>query len=412
VYIFKVRIIHFPQYGGELERAAMNFTKEGFLGNVYSDISGKSAHSAPLYPSLLAGIYYIFGWDTISGLIIQRLLITTITVISIGFLVIVAQKAKLSPSSGLFTGLCIALLPINFWTDTTGGEQSYTALFLLILFWLFCDLHEIQWNSWKRVIITGIILGISLLLSPALAPSGILMFFSELAFQRGNRKRILLSGILIGMVSLVIVTPWIIRNYYALGGFVPIRSNFGLEFAIGNNPKTVDGGFSVKNINEILSAIHPYLNRKECMKLMQLGEIAYMKQKQQETFKWIQDNPKSFIKLTLKRFWFFWFPSENMWASDGTANISKSLIFCLISLGMFCGIWRLGLIGHPSIRLFTSAIFGFSLSYMITHISLRYRYPVSGLSMLLACDFAIALYYKIRLKFSRSEVRMESRTNS
>ena len=37
------------------------------------------------------------------------------------------------------------------------------------------------------------------------------------------------------------LAPWIWRNSHALGGFVPLRSNFGLECTIGNNPVAIAG---------------------------------------------------------------------------------------------------------------------------------------------------------------------------
>ena len=34
------------------------------------------------------------------------------------------------------------------------------------------------------------------------------------------------------------LVPWTIRNYRALGGIVPTRSNFGMNFWMGNNPES------------------------------------------------------------------------------------------------------------------------------------------------------------------------------
>jgi hypothetical protein len=410
--MFKVQSFNYFR-DAELERAAINLAKEGFLGNIFSDVSGKSAHVAPLYPALLSMIYYIFG-DTVAGQVVKQLLAATVTVISIGFLPIIAQKARLSPLSGILAGFCMALLPLNLWLETTGGwEQPYTALCLLCLLWIFCTLQETRWHSQKMVIIAGIFLGLTALLSPSLIPTAALMFITELIAQKGRRKHIFLSGILIVFLSLIIITPWMLRNYYVLGGFIPIRSNFGLELAVGNNPKAMAKDFpSAGSIREILFSIHPYSNSEECRKLIQLGEKAYMQQKQQEALKWIKENPRSFIKLTLKRFWFFWFPSENMWISAGVFNNLKSLILCIISIGAFCGLYRLELIKHPNSRLFIAAVFGTSILYMITHISVRYRYPILGLSVILSVDFLIAVYYKIKQKSDRENISLSSYKDS
>ncbi|RPI05737.1 MAG: hypothetical protein EHM64_05435 [Ignavibacteriae bacterium] len=41
------------------------------------------------------------------------------------------------------------------------------------------------------------------------------------------------------IVSVSLLSPWTIRNYYALGHFVPLSTGFGLNFYRGNNPEEI-----------------------------------------------------------------------------------------------------------------------------------------------------------------------------
>jgi hypothetical protein len=180
-----------------------------------------------------------------------------------------------------------------------------------------------------------------------------------------------------------------IRNYYALGGFVPVRSNFGLELAIGNNPNANGKTFITYADDPESPAynMHPNSSPRERARLAQLGELAYMKEKQRLSIQWIKENPGRAAKLTLKRFRLFWFPPTDAWPRSSPFILYKSLIFSLIGLWMFGELLELMLFRHSSRWLLAAAVLGPSLVYLITHSDPRYRYPVFGLSTLLACSF-------------------------
>lgn len=391
-YVVKSQLYAEPRRS-EMERAAATLEREGFLGNVYSDSSGKSAHIAPLYAIFLAGIYFLFGWDTTAGRLLQELFAIAATVIGICSMPFIARKARLSMASGWAAAFCMAVLPVNLWIETSGvWEQPYAALALFGLFWAFCTLHENQWRVRRTVILTGGLLGATALFSPSLLPAGALMFMAELWSQQGLRKRIFVDGFLMLAISIIIITPWIVRNYYVFGGFIPVRSNFGMELATGNNPDANGRAYATSwdNPEDPFYRTHLLSSAQERAKLMQLGERGYMKEKQQIAFRWIRENPGKFARLTLTRFGLFWFPPVHMWPPSSPARVFKSLVFCLIGMGMFCGLCRLGIIKHPSFGLLFGAVFGASVVYMVTYVDSRYRYPMFGLSTLLACDLVIS----------------------
>jgi len=67
------------------------------------------------------------------------------------------------------------------------------------------------------------------------------------------------------------LAPWTIRNYCVFGKFIVLRSNFGLELWLGNNPNVVDG---------MSQFSHPNDNPEEAEKYKRMGEIAYMAEKE------------------------------------------------------------------------------------------------------------------------------------
>jgi hypothetical protein len=215
------------------------------------------------------------------------------------------------------------------------------------------------------------------------------MFIGEWFIQDKRRTKVLLSGAFMFLISFAIITPWVIRNYYALGGFIPVRSNFGLELIIGNNPYATGKTFITYADDPDSPAynMHPNSSPKERAKLAEMGELAYMKEKQKIAVQWMKENPKKAAELTLNRFRLYWFPPTDAWTRSSPYRIYKSLIFCIIALWMFGEIFELLLFKHPYRWLLAASALGPCIIYLITHSDPRYRYPIFGLSTLLACNF-------------------------
>ena len=235
-YIIHDRTFEQLDTGQEMELAAISLAREGYIG-VYHNSSGsagKSAHVAPIYLLFLGTLYWLFGWNTSTGRVAQEVCAIIATTLSIALLPIIARKAHLAIAAGWIAAYALAVLPINLWVETSGTwEQPYSALLLLGLFLMFCRLNDEQWHNNKTILLGGILLGMVALVSPSLLPAGLLMIIAELIASRNNQMRIVVSSVVMVSCSGLVVAPWIIRNYYALEGFVPIRSNFGLELAYG-----------------------------------------------------------------------------------------------------------------------------------------------------------------------------------
>ncbi len=85
----------------------------------------------------------------------------------------------------------------------------------------------------------GILLGIMYYLRPSslLLPIGILII---LIISIGLRKGVL-KTIIITSISVLILLPWTIRNYNVFNRIVPVSTNGGFNFLMGNHPKASGG---------------------------------------------------------------------------------------------------------------------------------------------------------------------------
>jgi hypothetical protein len=81
------------------------------------------------------------------------------------------------------------------------------------------------------------------------------------------------------------------RNFLVFGGWVPFRSNFGLELAVSNNDcasfslqQNLDTGCHITG--------HPNQNATEAARVREMGEIAYNRQRLRDALDWIRANPR------------------------------------------------------------------------------------------------------------------------
>jgi hypothetical protein len=399
-----VYILHFRTYltigaGGEMEHAAVTLARYGFLGDAFGPGTGPTAHLVPLYPMLLAGIYRILGWDTLQGRLIQELLAIAATSAGIALLPFVARKVRLPFTSGILAAVLMAVLPLHLWIETSGHwEQPYAALALLGLLWCFISLQETNWQSWRKAALTGAFLGAAALLSASLVAAGACMLVAAWWNDPSARRRVLTRGLLLASMSALVISPWALRNHREFGGFTPLRSNFGLELAVGNNDNATGIGYdpSWEGSDRMGVPAHPFRNPEERARLRAMGEGPYMKAKGREGMTWISEHPGRFAGLTVRRFILFWFPTPALWTAPTPLRRFKAVSSAAISVGALLGLVRLFASRHCYRWYFIAAFFGTSAIYFILHVVVRYRYPIFGLSILLAAWMLLGAAARIR----------------
>jgi hypothetical protein len=357
---------------------------EGWAG-AYHDAS-PTAHVPPLYPLLLSGVYRLFGaFQTLPGRLVQQALSITVATLVLLFLPVVARKLGLSTVAGWVAAFVAACLPANLRDEVTGHQnQVIAALALLGLIWVLAHLRQSSWQGRRAVLAAGVLLGVISLLCPNLLAVPVLFFAVEWFLGRGERKRILRRGLVLALFVLAFLTPWTVRNYLVLGGFVPFCSNFGLELAVGNRP-----GANGHTYQRGFDDIHPFMNPIEYEYLRQMGELAYMKDKQRQAASWIADHPRRFVWLTARRAFLFWFTTDERWYQPIPRWKLSIRIYGLMGVLALLEMGRLLLRRHPSGRLLLCAALGVSAPYLVTHVEMRYRLPLVGLFALLSCDFLI-----------------------
>lgn len=396
-----------PNVVTEDERVAANLARGCGWTDAFAAGTGPTAHLAPLYPLLLSGVYRTFGtYETLSGRQAQAGLAIAAATLSLLLLPLLARRLNLSPVAGWAAAFGLILLPTASWSEVTGSHEQTVATFtLLALIGVLAVLQQEGWASRRAIGATGLTIAVAALLCPNILLVPVLFLGVEWICRASERKQILRSGLAIAAISLIGIAPWAARNYVVLGGFVPLRSNFGLELAVGNRPRA-----NGHTYHEGFIEVHPFSNLSERARLADMGEIAYMAHKRQEALAWIASHPGDFVWLTRRRAWLFWFGPDERWLRPG-----YSLRLRLVAvMGLTAGLALVRLLRRrdPAGRLITCGLLGVAAPYFVTHVEARYRLPVVGLFALLSCDLALAVVQTLWSRVGailRTLVRFERR---
>jgi 4-amino-4-deoxy-L-arabinose transferase-like glycosyltransferase len=266
-----------------------------------------------------------------------------------------------------------------FFPITWVWDTSLAALMLALIFWATLEMQEAHTvRSWVGY---GALWAVGVLVNPAvLSVFPFLLVWLVWEARRNGAPWIKFSAATILVFALAMV-PWTVRNYRTFGKAVMLRSNFGLELWLGNNPAVPDTWSPW---------LHPNDNLAEARKYQSMGEIAYMAEKQQEAFAFMRAHPLETLNFMFHRFINNWLavtdsPLDTL--SAGPLYLKLFVLMnILLSLFTFLGALLAYRMKNPEAIPYAVVILIFPLIFYITHASLRYRFPMDPVMMILAAS--------------------------
>lgn len=380
----------------EAVRLGHSLYQNGTLANPYQTLdTGPSAHTAPGFPVLAAGVYALFG-DGPQGFYALKMIEAVALVMHIALLPLLMRALGTS----LLTGLLAAFLTVLGVRRVPTWEANYVAL-LLVLATLFAALYLRA--IWKKggqpgflgspqaiAWVLGFIWAAILLTGPSSGAVWLvwLMLGGWLSWRRGFRY----AWLPVLIVPVLAAVPWTLRNYRVFHAFVPIRDSLGLELYISNNPCAKVTLYENRHGNKCYA--HPNEDAAEARKVLASGEVAYNRQKEQEALRWIAANPGTAIGLWVRRIWAFWFPVAGRQIATWTIDVVTPL--------SLLGLWVLFRQNQWAAILLASLAGIFPLPYYLIQASDRYRYPILWVTFALG---AVALSAMVRGIFERVAAR-------
>ena len=354
---------HF-EFAWEMGRVARSIASGHGFSSPYEGDTGPTAWEPPLYPYFMAGVFRLFGVYTYSSawvLLAFNSLLASLTSIPI---FLIARKT-FGARVAAWSAYTWALNPyVWYWSIHWIWDTTFTPLVLACTILVALELKDgFGLQGWA---LFGALFAIGALANPTML--AFLPFCGLwIWLQRYRRSFPSLAGIaLSAVVFLLVLSPWLARNYEVFGKPVFIRDDFGFQMRLGNGPYA-DGMW--------MAYFQPNLNRLELDRFRTMGEIAYAESCKQQAFGWIRMHPKRFAIISLKRFFYYWNGVPR--PSDSTLPFDfRTSAFLATSVLAFWGLARSIRQKRPAAWLFAGLILFYPAVYYIVYPHARYRHPI------------------------------------
>jgi Dolichyl-phosphate-mannose-protein mannosyltransferase len=365
-------------YGYELGRVARAIAAgQGFSSPLRMVDTGPTVWFTPIYPYLIAGIFKIWGIYTFhSRIVIQtmNLAFAALTVIPIyGIARRTFTEAVAVGASWFWVFLPTSL----FFPMTWIWDTAMAALFFALIFWATLALADRQTTwAWAGY---GALWAIGILVNPSML--SVFPFLLGWVIWEARRDgapwiKFAAATVLVFAIGMI---PWTVRNYRVFGKVIVLRSNFGLELWLGNNAAVPDSWSPW---------MHPNDNAEEARKYQSMGEIAYMAEKQKLAIAYMRAHPADTVRFTFHRFIDNWLAMTDSPMDSWSYSPLYIKLFMLlnISLSLFTLLGALFVYRakHSDAFAYAIVLLVFPLIFYLTHASLRYRFPMDPIMMVLS----------------------------
>lgn len=375
-------------FGYEAGRIAQSLCQGEGFSSPFPHPSGPTAWLMPLYPSVLACVFTVFGVYTKSAAIATLTLncfLSAVTVIPVFYL----ARSVFGTKCGWLSAVAFALYPPSVWhAINTIWDTTLFALLAVTLVWSVTRLNADR--RWADYAAAGLFFGFVALCNAVVL--AYLAFVAVALFARDARKGRLMLGVrnvcVMILATAALVLPWIARNRLVLGRSV-LRSNLGVELRIGNNARALESVRERGRLDPFWVRGHPSVSEDEFACYLALGEPEYDRRCMNDALEFIREQPFGFCQLTGYRvvsFWLLGDPSEWMGNLDIGVSVGSLKRLChwipvLFGLiGLFFG-WR----DRRPIGPLLGLLIMIPLIYYVTHVTNRYRYPIEPVILILGC---------------------------
>jgi hypothetical protein len=187
--------------------------------------------------------------------------------------------------------------------------------------------------------------------------------------------------------AVLILGPWMVRNFIAFGKFIPFGSALPIQFWLGNNPEAETDPYVA------LYRRFPTFNETERLLILELGEIRYGELAVRRFQAFATRQPWRYVRLVAERvlwFWTFTPHTRTHWHVEARARLALFLLYLTAATGLLAARrprhWNWF---ERTILLFLAL---YPLVHYFTHFNVyRYRIPLEILLVALVASAAAGL---------------------
>jgi 4-amino-4-deoxy-L-arabinose transferase-like glycosyltransferase len=366
----------------------------GFLPGV------PSAYTQPLYAFFLAGVYWPFGHSWLAVGLAQ-----TLVAVATALIVFELGRRLRSTSVGVAAALLTTLQPYVVWHDVHVNREILDGFLLAALTLL--GLLAFERRSAALGAATGAVAGLAVLGNARLAllPVALAVY---VAWPARPVSRALLVGGATVAASVLVVTPWLVRNEVSIGCAVITTDTRALWKA--NNPATYDVLARGQWIDDVpdLPGVPPWPERAADISraaASAVDECAQMRFYRDEVFDFWREQPGEKARLAGQAVRMLWSPTFSVEDDDaargGVAETGRQVVEPLYALTLY-GLAVAGCFFAPR-RFLALALLLLAYNTLAATVfagTVRYRAPF---------DFLLALLAAFALERARHAIRTDDK---
>ncbi len=188
-----------------------------------------TAYRPPGFPFFLSRLYLIFGHHPQLG--VAANIVFSLAIIVLSYLIVrkIWNEQIARWSVIILTFFPSQILFVNLLTT----EPLFTAIFLASIYLIIFASGRTK-IGWHFLFTGGLLLGLAALTRPLVLVYPII-YIIFLYFKKRDILTTAKSSAIIIIGFLIVITPWMMRNYFLKGSFT-ISTNSGINFLIGNQP--------------------------------------------------------------------------------------------------------------------------------------------------------------------------------
>ncbi len=383
-----IRVLYWYQVHDEAWFIAPGMDPEFYLNWADAIISGHGSDylpfpRAPLYPYILASIRYLFG----ESWIVPRILNLIAELVTI--ILIYRLTVRIDTKAAIFAAIFYALTGASLYYS---GETLMTSLSVLLSIGFVYSL-SISWKqqSVTAVILSGVLLGLLVLFRPnaliILPFSGAILAW--ISYRQTGRLSAIKQIATHWVSAVIILLPITIVNFQASGSLIPISTQGGVNFYIGNAQNAT--GWS-----STLPEVGAQWSDNDARKVAELQAKKHLTSPQVSRELWIMGwqeimaEPLGWGRLMLKKLILLLNAREIgnnrplLLASDASWLIR---ILFFVSMGTLFPLALLGVVAYyrkPEVKASLLFVTLFGGSLLLFFVNSRYRLPLMPMVALLA----------------------------
>ncbi|HSJ64374.1 MAG TPA: hypothetical protein VK922_10830 [Gemmatimonadaceae bacterium] len=384
----------------EMEWIAVNLAEGRGFSSPFGPGKAPTAHLAPAVPYLWSAIFDWTGPATRTSVLIIRLLQTLPGAFAVLLYALCAERIRrrwdvLPRYAPVAVGLVMAFWPEALAQLSNTWYYQWQEAGLALLAYL-----GMVWIDRPRLAsaaAAGLAAGMLALVNPT--PAVVLGPILAAPLLRGwaTARRHVVAAFVGGLVSLAVITPWMIRNRTVFGENIPIRGNLGLELLQANHPDARPMQYG--------KSYHPAVSREARAIFDSLGERGYAHWATQRAKMYIQADPVLAVKRTFVRVALFWTTDvfdRYRWLTDRPpwwkrcCSFDKlhrlaTILCAVVPLGIVLGGLAAGTLrGLPYFAVFGGIFILMPLPFYLTIVGASYGMPVRSWLGVLAVLVVVA----------------------